>query len=211
MGVPISPANVQRASSQRLHRHRCHSCRVHGIGAQLLERRCLGGDCGLGATLCAWTVQGVANMQKGRSPRARRVGTALGRDRESRPTENSDVTTLVGLKRVERTSFVVPDPNGSIQYRGKTYSEVQEANIFTRKANYVMLTADIQDGDFPLGTEYNQLVLCTNVVHKPGKENSYTLTPNDITSQGNTVIADYRRSVIIDESSIVHLTLILEF
>lgn len=127
------------------------------------------------------------------------------------PTENSDVTTLVGLKRVERTSFVVPDPNGSIQYRGKTYSEVQEANIFTRKANYVMLTADIQDGDFPLGTEYNQLVLCTNVVHKPGKENSYTLTPNDITSQGNTVIADYRRSVIVDESSIVHLTLILEF
>ena len=103
------------------------------------------------------------------------------------PNENSDVATLVGLKRVS------------------------ESNIFTRKANYVMLTADIQDGDFPLGTEYNQLVLCTNVVTKPGKANSYTLTPNDITSQGNTVIADYRRSVIMDESSIVHLTLILEF
>ena len=127
------------------------------------------------------------------------------------PNENSDVATLVGLKRVERVAFVVPDAAGSIQYRGKTYSEVAESNIFTRKANYVMLTADIQDGDFPLGTEYNQLVLCTNVVTKPGKANSYTLTPNDITSQGNTVIADYRRSVIMDESSIVHLTLILEF
>ena len=127
------------------------------------------------------------------------------------PTLDSDTTNLVGLKRVEKVSYVVPDAVGTIKYRGKTYAEVPFSIVQEKKAHYVMLTASIKDGDFPLGTAYNQLVLTTNVVPKLGKEDSYTLLPNDVTSVGNTVLTDYRRQVIIDESSVIYLTIILEF
>ena len=128
-----------------------------------------------------------------------------------KPTAESDVTALVGLKKIEKLVYVVPDAAGSILYRGKTYAEVPLSNVYTKKAKYVMLTADVKDGDFPLGTEYNQLVLATNVVPKAGYEEAYTLLPTQITSQGNSILTDYRRSVIIDESSVIHLSLIIEF
>lgn len=127
------------------------------------------------------------------------------------PTESSDVTSLIGMKRVEKVAYVVPDVDGVIEYRGKTYTEVAESEIFEKGAKYVMLTATIVDGDFPIGTQYNQLALVTDVETVVGSEESYVLLPNQITNEGNSALIDYRRTVIIDESSVVHLTVISEF
>lgn len=127
------------------------------------------------------------------------------------PTQSSDVNTLVGAKRVSRKAYVVEHEEGTIQYLGKKYKEVDPANIFTENAHCVYLHAQIADGDFVPGTEYNQLVLSTNLVTATGKEDAYTLLPADIKNQGNTIMCDYRRSVIIDENSLIDLTLILEF
>ena len=132
-------------------------------------------------------------------------------DQPPKPVATSTIVSLVGMKRAEKLAYVIPDVNGKISYRGKTYTEIPEADIFTKQCKHVLITSEIADGDFDYGTKYNQISINTDVVTIPGKENSFTLKPSEISKPGISFVIDFRRTVIVDTDTASALTVVLEF
>lgn len=118
---------------------------------------------------------------------------------------------LIGLKKVDVKSLVVPDEDGTIVYRDQTWRKITPQEAITLGAHWVYIEASIEYNDIP-ATAYRQIGVFSRVVPTPeaGSLKS-VLLPDEIESTGVLEILDQRKVVTRNEDSRDTFSMIIEF
>lgn len=132
----------------------------------------------------------------------------------SAPFPSVDATSideLIGMKRVDIKSLVVPDDDGTIVYRDRVWRRVSTEEALTLKAHWVYLEASIYYDELP-ARAYRQIGVFSMVQLNDGvPENKAILLPEDIKHQGILEILDQRKVVNRNEDNRDTFSLIIEF
>lgn len=123
----------------------------------------------------------------------------------------TDVSEIIGFKKVEVKQLVIPDPNGSIVYRNTTWSIVLPINAISQGAKYVYLKTVIQYSDLPVGY-YRQVGLYSNLVPAVGvPSGQYSLLPAQVADRGILEAFDNRVASFHAADGKDTLSIILQF
>ncbi|MBU5669499.1 hypothetical protein KQI68_06560 [Peptoniphilus sp. MSJ-1] len=101
---------------------------------------------------------------------------------------------LVGLKKAERVSLVVPDENGGIEYAKQRFRTVSKEEGLRLKSRWVLIETTIYFEELP-PVAYRQIGLFSRVTPVSGKENSNVLLPKDIKDIGILEVLNNRKPV----------------
>ena len=125
--------------------------------------------------------------------------------------ETTEITELIGLKRIEYKSLVVPDDEGTLVYREKSWRKVSVEEAIQHKARWVYIEASIYYDEFK-ATAYRQIGVHSMVpLQDEVPENTSVLLPNQIKNQGILEILDQRKVVNRNEDSKDTFSMIIEF
>lgn len=124
--------------------------------------------------------------------------------------DTTELTELIGLKKVDVKSLVYPDDEGTIVYRTQTWRKVSEDEAISLGAHWVYLEVSILYEEFP-AVAYRQIGIFSRVELNNNTENSSVLLPADIKSTGILEILDQRKVVTRNEDSKDTFSLIIEF
>lgn len=100
------------------------------------------------------------------------------------PQESADkviIDEVQGYRKVTSVMFVREDPDGTIVFKDKRYSVVEEENIYTQGARWLYFSAWLMFDQFPVVT-FRQTGLFVDVVPVPGSEGKEILLPNEVQS-----------------------------
>lgn len=104
----------------------------------------------------------------------------------------TDISEIIGFKKVEVKQLVIPDPDGTITYRSSKWSVVSPANALAQGAKYVYLKTVIQYNDLPVGY-YRQVGLYSNLIPAVGvPAGQYNLLPSEVANRGILEALDNR-------------------
>lgn len=106
--------------------------------------------------------------------------------------ENLD--ELIGLKKAERVSMVVPDDKGEIEYAKIRFRTVDKEEALRLKSRWVLVETTIYFEELP-PVAYRQIGLFTRVKPINGKENSSILLAKDIEDIGILEVINNRKAV----------------
>lgn len=95
--------------------------------------------------------------------------------------ENLD--ELVGLKKADRVSLVMPDKYGDIEYAKIKFKTLSKEEALREKARWVLIESTIYFEELP-PVPYRQIGVFSRVQAKDGKEKNKVLMPNDIKDVG---------------------------
>lgn len=95
--------------------------------------------------------------------------------------ENLD--ELVGLKKADRVSLVMPDQYGDIEYAKIKFKTLSKDEALREKARWVLIESTIYFEELP-PVPYRQIGVFSRVQAKDGKEKNKVLMPNDIKDVG---------------------------
>ncbi|WP_099321085.1 hypothetical protein [Anaerococcus sp. Marseille-P3625] len=95
--------------------------------------------------------------------------------------ENLD--ELVGMKKADRVSMVIPDESGEIEYAKIKFKTLTKEEALKLKSRWVLIESTIYFDELPPVT-YRQIGIFSRVTPKNGNENKRILLPEDIEDVG---------------------------
>ena len=132
----------------------------------------------------------------------------------SAPLPNVDTTELdelIGMKRCDVKALVVPDDEGTVVYRDRTWRKISAEEAINLKAHWVYIEASVYYDELP-ARAYRQIGVFSMVKLKEGvAENKSVLLPEDIENTGILEVLDQRKVVTRNEDSRDTFSLIIEF
>ena len=118
---------------------------------------------------------------------------------------------LIGLKKVDVKSLVVPDEDGTVVYRDRTWRKISKEQAIELGAHWVYIEASIYYDELP-ATAYRQIGVFSMVEVNEGiPEGKDLLLPSEIKSTGILEILDNRKVVTRNEDSKDTFSMIVEF
>lgn len=132
----------------------------------------------------------------------------------SAPLPSVDATELeelIGLKKVDTKSLVVPDDEGTVVYRDQVWRKISPEEAIRLGAHWVYIEASILYEALP-AKSYRQIGVLSRVGLADGVlPTKDILLPEDITSQGILEVLDQRKVVTRNEDSRDTFSMIIEF
>ena len=113
------------------------------------------------------------------------------------PAPDLDSTTLdqlVGMKKAERVSMVMPDPEGTIEYATIKFKTLTKEQALENKARWVLIETRISFEELP-PVSYRQVGVFSRVKPKAGKEGKNILLPSEIQDVGILEVINNRKVV----------------
>ena len=115
------------------------------------------------------------------------------------------------MKKVDTKALVVPDDEGSIVYRDRTWRRISAEEAIQLGAHWVYIEASIYYDELP-ATAYRQIGVFSRVALKDGVlESQSILLPSDIKSIGILEVLDQRKVVTRNADSRDTFSMIIEF
>lgn len=128
------------------------------------------------------------------------------------PANTDDLLEVIGYKKVEFRSLVVPDENGQLEYRGTKWKIVSEENAVTEGARWVYISTTLTYNELPTNMPYRQVGVYTGLKVKAGVDvNKYALIPAEVDDEGILEVLDNRKPVFRDNDVREQIKIILEF
>lgn len=125
--------------------------------------------------------------------------------------EAKNLDELIGMKKVETKSLVVPDDEGTIIYRDSTWRKISADDAIELGAHWVYIEASIFYEEL-YASAYRQIGVFSRVKPKEGVPQSKTLLlPEEIQSVGILEVFDQRKVVNRNEDSKDTFSMIIEF
>ena len=125
--------------------------------------------------------------------------------------EATALDELIGMKRVDVKALVVPDEEGTVVYRDRTWRKISAEEAIRLQAHWVYIEASVYYDELP-AREYRQIGVFSMVKLKDGiPENKSVLLPDDIENTGILEILDQRKVVTRNEDSRDTFSMIVEF
>lgn len=131
----------------------------------------------------------------------------------SAPLPSVDATELdelIGLKKVDIKALVVPDEDGTLIYRDRTWRKISAEEAIQLGAHWVYIEASILYDELP-ATAYRQIGVFSRVQPKSTVTSPSILLPEDIESTGVLEILDQRKVVTRNVDSRDTFSMIIEF
>lgn len=130
------------------------------------------------------------------------------------PLPSVEATTLdelIGMKRVDTKSLVVPDDDGTVVYRDQTWRKVSAEEAIEVGAHWVYIETSILYEELS-ATAYRQIGVFSRVTLNSGvSANKSILLPSDIKNVGILEVLDQRKVVTRNEDSRDTFSMIVEF
>jgi hypothetical protein len=118
------------------------------------------------------------------------VGRTSAWPNESSPPAETVTTETIdqiqGLKRADLVQFVKEDANGTIIFKDKKYSVVEEADIYTDDAIWLYFSGWLLFDQFPVVT-FRQTAIFVDVIPTSGNEGKDVLLPSQVQSYGKMI------------------------
>lgn len=95
--------------------------------------------------------------------------------------ENLD--ELIGMKRADRVSFVMPDEHGEIEYANIKFKTLSKAEALKEKSRWVLVECTIYFDELP-PVAYRQIGIFSRVQVEDGQGKKRILMPDDIKDVG---------------------------
>lgn len=138
------------------------------------------------------------------------------KDYEMNPPEPKNTDTIldiVGFKKVEFCSMVVPDnASGTLEYRGTKWRIVPKEQAYREGARWVYISSELMYTELPVTVPYRQVGVHTGVQLRadvnPAK---YAIIPDEVDDPGILEILDNRKPVYRDSDVKEKIKMILEF
>lgn len=125
--------------------------------------------------------------------------------------EAKNLDELIGMKRVDVKSLVVPDDDGTVVYRDQTWRKVSVEEAIELGAHWVYIEASILYDDLP-AVAYRQIGVFSRVTLNEGvPESQSILLPEHIANVGVLEVLDQRKVVTRNEDSRDTFSMIIEF
>ena len=125
--------------------------------------------------------------------------------------EAKNLEELIGMKKVDVKSLVVPDEEGTIVYRDQTWRRISAEEAINLGAHWVYIEASILYEELP-AVAYRQIGVFSRVSLNEGVSLSKTiLLPEDIANVGILEVLDQRKVVTRNEDSRDTFSMIIEF
>ena len=121
----------------------------------------------------------------------------------------TELDELIGMKRVDVKSLVVPDDEGTVVYRDQTWRKISPDEAIKLGGHWVYIEASIHYEELP-SVAYRQIGVFSRVKPVEGDTKSI-LMPEDIESMGILEILDQRKVVTRNEDSRDTFSMIIEF
>lgn len=142
------------------------------------------------------------------------VEAAENNEEFSAPLPSADALTvdnLIGMKRVDVKSLVIPDEEGTVVYRDRVWRKISADEAIQKQAHWVYIEASIYYDELP-ATAYRQIGVYSMVTLNDGvPESQSVLLPQHIKHQGILEVLDNRKVVTRNEDSRDTFSLIIEF
>lgn len=129
------------------------------------------------------------------------------------PKNTDTILDIVGFKKVEFCSMVVPDnAAGTLEYRGTKWRIVPKEQAYREGARWVYLSVEFTYNELPITVPYRQVGVHTGLVLRadvnPAK---YAVLPEEVDDPGILEILDNRKPVYRDSDVKERVRIILEF
>lgn len=125
--------------------------------------------------------------------------------------EDTELMELVGMKKLTRKCLVMPDDNGTIQYRNTTWKVISEEEAIANQARWVYVECCVYFDELPL-VDYRQIGIFSRVQKADNVSVSQTvLLPEDIKSVGLLEVIDNRHVVTRQVDTKDVYSMIIEF
>ena len=127
------------------------------------------------------------------------------------PWEGETEPDLIGMKRVDVKSLVVPDEEGTVVYRDQTWRKISADEAIQLGAHWVYIEASILYDELP-AVAYRQIGVFSRVkLNDEVPASKSILLPEDIKNVGILEILDQRKVVTRNEDSKDTFSMIIEF
>lgn len=130
------------------------------------------------------------------------------------PLPSIDATNLdelIGMKKVNTKSLVVPDPDGTVIYRDKVWRRITPEDAIRLQSHWVYIEASIYYDELP-DTNYREIGVYSRVKLKDGVSPlKAVILPEEIEDTGVLEIIDYRKVVTRNEDTKDTFSMIVEF
>ena len=113
------------------------------------------------------------------------------------PSPDLDATTvdqLIGMKKAERISMVMPDPDGTIEYASIRFKTLTKEQALANKARWVLIETRINFEELP-PVSYRQIGVFSRVTPMAGSEGKNVLLPSEIQDVGILEVLNNRKVV----------------
>ena len=125
--------------------------------------------------------------------------------------ETTELDELIGMKRVDTKALVIPDDEGTVVYRDRTWRKISAEEAIQLAAHWVYIEASVYYDELP-ARAYRQIGVHSMVKLAEGvPENKSILLPEDIVHQGILEVLDQRKVVTRNEDSRDTFSMIIEF
>ena len=113
------------------------------------------------------------------------------------PEPDPNATTLdelIGMKKADRVTMVVPDENGDIIYANQKFKALNNEEALEQRSRWVLVESTIYYEELP-AVEYRQIGIFSRVKPKAGKESGLVLLPENIEDVGILEVLQNRKVV----------------
>lgn len=101
------------------------------------------------------------------------------------PIPSDDIEEVICYKKVEQRYLVIKDDNGTIFYRGAKYRILTEEEAYELNARWVFVSTWLNYNEAPVGVQYRQVGLYTDLQRKEGVlPGQYLLLPDEVEDPG---------------------------
>lgn len=128
------------------------------------------------------------------------------------PAPDIEATTLdgiIGMKKADRVTMVVPDENGDIEYASIKFRTISNEEAFELKSRWVLIEVRIYFEELP-PTEYRQIGVFSNVRPTEGNELKQVLLPEEIENVGILEVLNNRKVVTRQSDTRDHYFMVIE-
>lgn len=128
------------------------------------------------------------------------------------PTNTSDMSEVIGYKRIEFKSPVVQDDNGTLEYRGTKWRVVNPESAVEEGARWIFLSAGLTYNELPADKPYRKIGVYTGLTPNDDVSSAqYALLPSQVSDPGLLEVIDFRRPIWRDTDVRERICLVLEF
>lgn len=129
------------------------------------------------------------------------------------PEPSVDVTSLdelVGVKKADRVTMVVPDEGGEIEYATIRFKTITNEEALERKARWVLVETTIEFNELP-PVSYRQIGVYSRLQPSEGLESKGVLLPSEIEDVGILELINNRKAVTRQSDTRDTYFMIIEF
>lgn len=128
------------------------------------------------------------------------------------PKNTDTMKEVIGYKRMEFKSLVVPDDSGNLEYRGTKWKTVALEEALEKGARWVFVSTELSYNELPITNPYRQVGVYTGLTLKEDVNPAlYAVLPEQVENPGILEIIDNRKPVYRDADVREKVKLIIEF